>query len=115
LFVKFGNYVFSKVHRPVNWLHLPVPQSHDDDAFFAPLSDLNLGATELYLGLVYLDDGIEASKRKIAAASKYVGHFGVATACGMGNPANRVPIEKMPELIHYHRTVADIDIDTSRK
>jgi hypothetical protein len=108
LFVKFGNYVFDQVHRRVNWLHLPVPQSHDDDAFFAPLTDLNLKQTELYLGLVYLDDGIEASKRKIAAASRYVASFGVATACGMGNPANRVSIERMPELIHYHRSVAEL-------
>jgi len=40
---------------------------------FAPLANLRLDqGTELYLGLVHAQDGVEGTKNRIAAANKYV-------------------------------------------
>src|SRR5437899_3212109 len=60
-----------------------------DDAYFAPLKDLQLQpGTELYLGLVHAQDGIEGTKKRIAAAKKYVPKFGVASECGISRGRN---------------------------
>jgi hypothetical protein len=67
--------------RPITWLHMPVPIARTDDDFFAPLADLALAPeTELYLGLIHGDG---ADQDRIAAASKVVSDFGVATECGI--------------------------------
>lgn len=44
--VKVGNAILKGVTRPVDWIHLPVPKSRVDAAYFAPLEQLELG-TEL--------------------------------------------------------------------
>jgi hypothetical protein len=45
---------------------------------------LQLGAaTELYLGLVHAQDGVEGAKRRVEAAKKFVPTFGVASECGI--------------------------------
>ena len=36
------NALSERVTRPINWLHMPVPRSRDDDAYYAPLRDLRL-------------------------------------------------------------------------
>jgi hypothetical protein len=91
------------IHRPITWVHMPVPRDRDDDPYFQPLRDLRLkSGTELYLGLIHLTDGIEGAKRRAAAAKKVVADFGVATECGFG----RRPPETIPELIRLHRAVA---------
>jgi hypothetical protein len=87
------------VHRPITWLHMPVPRDRDDDRYFEPLRNLKLkSGTELYLGLIR----IEGAKRRAAAAKRVVSDFGVATECGFG----RRPPETIPDLIRLHRTVA---------
>ena len=97
--VAVANGVFSKLARPVNWLHLPVPRERDDAAYFAPLTELNLPAeTELYLGLVHLTDGAEGLQRRSSAAAQVVPRFGVATECGFG----RRPQAVVPELMALH-------------
>jgi hypothetical protein len=91
------------IHRPITWVHMPVPRDRDDDPYFSPLRDLRLkSGTELYLGLIHLTDGIEGAKRRAAAAKRIVSDFGVATECGFG----RRPPDTIPELIRLHRTVA---------
>jgi hypothetical protein len=65
-------------------MHLPVPIDRTDDGFFAPLEELHLApATELYLGLVHARDGVPGTVRRIAAAKKRVGVFGIASECGI--------------------------------
>jgi hypothetical protein len=82
--VEMANLIARHVTRPIDWLHMPVPIDRSDDAFFAPLRDLRLGtATELYLGLVHALDGAEGAARRIAAASRFVGQFGIASECGI--------------------------------
>ncbi len=93
----------SAVHRPITWLHMPVPRDRDDDPYFSPLRNLRLkSGTKLYLGLVHLTDGIEGAKRRIAAAERVVADFGIATECGFG----RRPPDTIPELLRLHRAVA---------
>jgi hypothetical protein len=90
------------VRRPIQFFHLPVPKPRTDDAYFAPLETLRLGAeTELYLGLVHYDDDA-GNARRLAAARRHVRVDGVATECGMarGDPA------RLPELLAAHVATA---------
>ena len=54
--------------------------------------------TELYLGVVG-NDGVEPTKQRIAAASKVVGDFGIATECGIGRGCNP---EGVREVLRTH-------------
>lgn len=100
--VRFANAVRRASARSLTWLHLPVPISRDDDAYFAPLDDLAVGSgTELYLGLVHREDGAEGARRRIGAAAAHVDAFGVATECGMG----RAPREATAALLRTHADV----------
>ena len=79
--VELANLIVRSVPRPVAWMHLPVPIDRADDAFYAPLEKLQLGTgTELYLGLVHAQDGIEGTTRRMAAAKRHVAAFGIAAA-----------------------------------
>lgn len=92
------------IHRPITWLHMPVPRDRDDEAYFSPLHNLRLkSGTELYLGLIHLTDGIEGAKRRVAAAERVVSNFGIATECGFG----RRPPDTVPELLRLHRAAAE--------
>jgi len=82
--VEMGSLIARSVTRSVTWMHMPVPIDRVDDAFFAPLKNLQLGpGTELYLGLVHAKDGVEGTKRRIATVKKYVQNFGIASECGI--------------------------------
>ncbi|GAA2885257.1 hypothetical protein [Microbacterium esteraromaticum] len=99
--VRFANAVVSGARRDLTWLHLPVPIDRDDDAFYAPLAEL-VPVGELYLGLVHREDGVEGAERRIAAASKVVPAFGVATECGIG----RAPAGTTEGILETHAAVA---------
>lgn len=95
--------VLAGVPRRVDFVHLPVPRDRDDDAYFAPLSALDLPeATTLYLGLVHATDGEEGGRRRMAAARAVQPAFGIATECGMG----RRPAEQIPGLFDLHAALA---------
>lgn len=82
--VEMANLIARSTRRAVTWMHLPVPIDRTDDGFFAPLEELHLApATELYLGLVHARDGVPGTVRRIAAAKKRVGVFGIASECGI--------------------------------
>jgi hypothetical protein len=90
-------------HR-IDFIHMPVPRSRDDAAYFAPLSRLALNPhTGLYLGLVHFTDGIDGTRRRIAAASCVRRDFGIATECGFGR---RNP-ETVRRLLESHAEAAD--------
>jgi len=104
--VEFANRVSREIARPVQFVHMPVPRNRFDEAYFAPLQRLELRPeTELCLGLVHYTDGVEGTKKRLAAAKKYAGHFSIATECGFGrrDPAT------IPELLRIHAAVADLD------
>jgi len=82
--VELANALAQTVKHAIAYIHMPVPIARSDDAFFAPFRNLNLPAgTDLFLGLVHAADGVEGTRRRIAAAAKHVGGFGIATECGM--------------------------------
>jgi hypothetical protein len=88
--------------RTIAYVHLPVPIERTDPAFFAPLADLGLPeGTDLYLGLVHHEDGVDGALRRIDAASTAVPRFGVATECGLG----RGPAERTAPLLDLHRQI----------
>jgi hypothetical protein len=101
--VDIANALTAGVGRPLQWIHMPVPRSRDDDAYFAPLRELRIDdETELYLGLVHNTDGVEGTRRRIQTAQKVREHFGVATECGMGR---RSP-ETIPGLLRIHAALS---------
>ena len=82
--VEMANLIARSVARPIAWMHMPVPIERTDDAFYTPLKDLRLAAgTELYLGLVHARDGVDGTKKRMAAARKVVPVFGIASECGI--------------------------------
>jgi hypothetical protein len=94
LLAEMASVIIEGVKRKVDWIQMPVPKNRDDEAFFEPLRNLELGGTELYLGLVHgLDE--EGTLRRIQAASTVVKDFGVSTECGLG----RAPKERVPSIL----------------
>jgi hypothetical protein len=101
--VDYANRLAGQLKRPIAQIHMPVPRDRSDDAYFAPLRRLALHPdTRLCLGLVHYTDGIEGTKKRIAAARKFVQNFGIATECGFGrrDPAT------IPELLRIHAEAA---------
>jgi hypothetical protein len=87
--VEMANLIAASVPRPINWVHMPVPVDRVDDAFYAPLRQLELApGTELYLGLVHTTDGVAGTRRRMAVAAKYVPEFGIASECGISRGRN---------------------------
>lgn len=94
--VGLANEISATVDRRIAWIHMPVPIDRSDDSYFAPLQGLDLHPeTELFLGLVHLKDGAEGTRKRMAAAEKYVADFGVATECGMGRSYDSDDIESL--------------------
>jgi len=101
--VEVSNGLARAIKRRLNYIHLPVPLSRTDDAYFAPLADLKLGAeTELYLGLIHATDGVEGTRKRIETARRYVKDFGYATECGISRA--RKP-ELVRSLLNAYRDV----------
>ncbi len=103
--VALAGAVLARMARPVDMIHMPVPRDRHDDAYFAPLAGLNLPPeTRLCLGLVHHSDGIEGTKRRMAAAARQVRDYMIATECGFGR---RAP-ETIPELLAIHAEAAEL-------
>ncbi len=101
--VEVANALATALYRPLNWIHMPVPDGAEDE-YFAPLKDLRLDPkTELYLGVLHLHDGKVGARARISWASRYVRSFGVATDCGWG----RGGAAAVEELLELHRATCD--------
>jgi methionine synthase II (cobalamin-independent) len=102
--VELANAIAASIKRPIAHIHMPIPPDRTDDAFFQPFSALKLSPdTQIFLGVVSAADGAEGAKRRIAAASRYVPKFGVATECGMAR--SRRP-ELVENLLKIHRDIS---------
>jgi hypothetical protein len=108
LCVQMANIAASDSGRRVDYIHMPVPRARDDDAYFEPLSRLNIGDTKLFLGLVHHTDGIEGTRRRLTTAKRHLDRFGIATECGFG----RRPAEQVSTLLDIHKTIAG-DLEAS--
>jgi hypothetical protein len=100
LCVALSNDTVSRSNRPIDYVHMPVVES-PDDAFFAPLADLDIGNTKLYLGLVHAD-GVEGCRRRIDMAERHRTGFGIAAVCGYG----REDPAKLPDIMALHHDAA---------
>ncbi len=104
--VDMANRLDTLVGRPINLIHMPVPRDRYDDAYFAPLTKLHRRPeTQLALGLVHFTDGLEGTKRRMAAASKVAQNFAIGTECGFGR---REP-GTIPALLQIHAAAAELD------
>jgi hypothetical protein len=102
--VEFANRLMRGLTRPVQMVHMPVPRDRSDDGYFAPLRGLRLPAqTQLCLGLVHHTDGLDGTRRRMAAAERFVRDYAIATECGFGrrDPAT------IPELLRIHAQAAE--------
>jgi hypothetical protein len=97
--VRMANHAVAAAGRPVDWLHMAGPRylRSEDERFFAPLRDLDVGAARVFLGIVLPLDGIPGLRRRHATASKFLEDFGVAMYCGFGRQPGRDGEETMRE------------------
>jgi hypothetical protein len=102
--VEVCNALARTIKHKLAYIHLPVPIGRSDDAYYRPLKDLQLAPeTDIYLGLVHGADGPEGTRRRIAAASRYLTDFGIASECGMARA--RTP-EVVMGLLKVHADVS---------
>jgi hypothetical protein len=101
LCVRMSNEAKRRTGRRLDYVHMPVVR-HPDEAFFAPLEDLDVGETYVYLGLVHHTDGVDGFRRRLELARRYRAEFGIGSVCGYG----RVPPGELPRVLEVHRTCA---------
>jgi hypothetical protein len=101
LCVRLSNEAVKRIKRRVDYVHMPVVPD-PDDAFLAPLHDLDIGTTRVFLGLIHPQDGLEGAKRRIGLAKKYLNDFGIAAVCGFGreNP------HELGNILELHKAAA---------
>jgi hypothetical protein len=104
LLVRMANHAVAHSGRPVDWLHLAGPKylRSEDESFFRPLSDLDVGDARVFLGIVLPIDGLSGAQRRHRTASRFLADFGVAMYCGFG----RQPGEDHMETMREHARVA---------
>jgi hypothetical protein len=102
--VELANLIIRVSRHRVDWVHMPVPIDRDDDTYFEPLAELERDAeTELYLGLIHAEDGVEGARRRMEAARRHADAFGIATECGMARARS---IETVKTLLAIHAQAA---------
>jgi hypothetical protein len=92
--VELVNAAVAATGRRVNWVHIPTLDT-TDDAFYAPLADLDVGAARTYLGMIH---SMPSFARRLDVARKFLPAFGLAAYCGFG----RVPPVEMPAILDDH-------------
>lgn len=100
LCVRLSNEAVKRVDRRIDYLHMPVVQD-PDPSFFAPLDDLDVGDTKIFLGMIH-EDSPNAFRRRMELARAHLSDFGVAGVCGFG----RVDPAELPEVLHAHTAAA---------
>jgi hypothetical protein len=98
--VTLANAFVAASGRRVDWVHLPV-LDRSDDAFFAPLKELQPRGARVYLGAIH---NMASFKERIIAARKYFSDFGLGAYCGFG----RVPPAELPAILHDHLKAVEI-------
>jgi hypothetical protein len=106
--VDWCNALSRKIDRPIGYFHMPTIPEHET-ADFVPLQRLKLHhETELFLGVIHMDDGLEGASRRIAAATSAVTNFGVSAFCGLAQPSRQEAAHPhtVEEIFELHRKVA---------
>ena len=92
--VKLANAFIRESGRRVDWIHVPV-LDRSDDAFFAPLGDLQPQGARVYLGAIH---NMAHFAERIATARKFLPHFGLGAYCGFG----RLAPSELPGILDDH-------------
>lgn len=100
LCVRLSNEAVRRSSRRVDYVHMPIVQD-PDAAFFAPLADLDIGETKVFLGLIHEND-VEGFPRRLALARERLTDFGVAGVCGYG----RLDPAELPAVLRAHTVCA---------
>jgi hypothetical protein len=83
--VDLANAIAARIGTKLSYVHMPVPIARSDRVYFEPFRDLDLASnTEIYLGLVHLQDGVAGARSRILAATEFLPEFGIAAECGLG-------------------------------
>ena len=100
--VEIANAIASGAKRPIQYIHMPVPDDRNDEAYFAPLKELNLpNGTDLYLGCVHHGDPV-GNALKLRTAKKFTTIDGVGAECGLG----RGDPNRLPDVLEQHRKLS---------
>ena len=104
ILVEMMNGIGAAAKRRVDFLHIPVPKSRTDEAYYAPLKGWKRPeGTRLYLGLLHYDDDA-GDKARIGVARRFAGDFGLSAECGWG----RTEPGRLPGLLKGHRVAAEV-------
>jgi hypothetical protein len=104
--VRMANYAVAESGRTVDWLHMAGPRylRSEEERFFAPLRDLDVGDTRVFLGIVLPVDGVPGVLRRHTTAKKFLDEFGVAMYCGFGRQPGKDGLQTMRD--HRETTLA---------
>ena len=82
-------------------MHVPVVRKPTAE-FFAPLADLDIGDTKVFLGMVHHTDEIADFVRRRDLARAHLADFGIAGVCGYG----RVDPAELDHVLAVHAACA---------
>ena len=103
LCVDLANAAVRAADRPVDYVHMPVVK-HPAAEFFAPLENLELDDTTVFLGMIHHTDGVDGFAQRLELARRHLPEFGVASVCGYG----RVDPAELPTILRVHRECAGL-------
>lgn len=101
LCVRMSNEAAQRTGRRLDYVHMPVVK-HPTAEFFAPLADLDVGDTAVYLGMIHHTDGVDDFRRRRDLARRYLPEFGIAGVCGYG----RVDPTELDHVLEVHSACA---------
>ena len=103
--VQMANLAVKRAGRRFDYIQMAVPRNRDDDDYFKPLENLDIGDTKLFIGLVHFTDGKAGALKRLKAFRRhYQGDYGIATECGWGR---RKPDTIRP-LIELHKEISEV-------
>jgi hypothetical protein len=99
--VEIANGIFSRLARPLRYLHLPVPHDRADAEYVRPLGDLALPpGAQFYLGCVHPGDA-RGNAERLTQAQRFTSVGGIGSECGWG----RADPVKLHAIIAAHRSL----------
>ncbi len=108
--VEMSNALLTRVGRPVDFIHVPVPKEREDDDYFRPLTELKLPTeTDLYLGCVHRNDDT-GNRARLSAAERYTTINGIGSECGWG----RADPEALDAILAAHKALVREHTQTKR-
>ena len=88
------NAAVARAGRRVDWVHIPTLDTLNE-AFYAPLADLDVGEARVYLGAIH---NMATLQERLALARRFLPDFGLAAYCGFG----RTPPADLPRILRDH-------------